>query len=552
MATLEVRNQESNSLALNDSSVKHHLLGFVSFALAFEKVVEQSSNATFKLSELSWPTLTIIGLGLAWIVWRVYSFTVYPLLHPREPKEVPYTVPFLGHAIDFFRDGEKAARLGREYFNNSSIPYMMRVAGQRMYFVTAPQDINTVYRNTKTLSTEKFAKDMMKSLGVSADGMKKGWGNPAEKPLSEHAVDIFRKQFNPGPNLTSIWTSMSHHMDKALTWDNVPRDAIRSEGKTQMTMSLWTFTRAVLIDSLNLALFNKTLTDLQPNMVQIISDFDDYSWQLIYQLPPVMAKEVHNALAELKSTFRTYFAIPQPDRADAAYMVTALEDKIRAFGLGPDDLATMFVVPMWVTNSNAYKQAFWVLAHILHDEHLHSTIKHEIKASIAANPHLDLPAALELCPSLMAVYNESLRHITSSLSVRSVAADTEIAGKLLRKDGIVTMPYRPMHHDASLWGPQADTFDPARWTSAQKDLTKGKEFRPFGGGSTYCPGRAIALKAVLTFVGIAFTRFDVRLPEGVERSWERLARMVDTKAVSVGILPPLEGEDVEVVIRKVG
>ncbi|KAK0739912.1 hypothetical protein B0T21DRAFT_363587 [Apiosordaria backusii] len=41
-------------------------------------------------------------LFVAWITWRVWRFTLSPLTRPHDPKELPYTIPFVGHAISLF------------------------------------------------------------------------------------------------------------------------------------------------------------------------------------------------------------------------------------------------------------------------------------------------------------------------------------------------------------------------------------------------------------------------------------------------------------------
>ena len=57
--------------------------------------------------------MLLAGLGLALLLWRVWSFTIRPLLHPDEPKEIPYWTPVLGHLLSFFRDSYGLISYGR-------------------------------------------------------------------------------------------------------------------------------------------------------------------------------------------------------------------------------------------------------------------------------------------------------------------------------------------------------------------------------------------------------------------------------------------------------
>lgn len=62
-----------------------------------------------------------------------------------------------------------------------------------------------IYRNTKTLAFDEYVQDVMKSIGVSDDGMAKLWKTPGEdgaserlqKSLAHAGGDFYRDQFLP-------------------------------------------------------------------------------------------------------------------------------------------------------------------------------------------------------------------------------------------------------------------------------------------------------------------------------------------------------------------
>jgi hypothetical protein len=47
--------------------------------------------------------IAILGLLL---IWRIVRFTVYPALHPSEPKEYPYWLPGFGHLGSFLSNAQ--------------------------------------------------------------------------------------------------------------------------------------------------------------------------------------------------------------------------------------------------------------------------------------------------------------------------------------------------------------------------------------------------------------------------------------------------------------
>lgn len=46
--------------------------------------------------KLNVPNICMLGLvilSLAWLLWRLWSFTVLPYFRPDEPKNLPYWIP---------------------------------------------------------------------------------------------------------------------------------------------------------------------------------------------------------------------------------------------------------------------------------------------------------------------------------------------------------------------------------------------------------------------------------------------------------------------------
>ena len=41
---------------------------------------------------------TVLG---SWLAWRLWTFTIIPLLWPNRPKPLPYLIPYVGRAPDF-------------------------------------------------------------------------------------------------------------------------------------------------------------------------------------------------------------------------------------------------------------------------------------------------------------------------------------------------------------------------------------------------------------------------------------------------------------------
>lgn len=112
------------------------------------------------------------------------------------------------------------------------------------------------------------------------------------------------------------------------------------------------------------------------------------------------------------------------------------------------------------------------------------------------------------CPRLKGIWDEMIRVTSFSASVRFLTEDTKIGGKILRKGNRVIIPYRQLHFDDNVFGKDVAEFQSERFIH-QPSLTRHNSWRPFGGGSTQCPGRFMAHQATVVFVAMVLRRFDV-------------------------------------------
>lgn len=124
-------------------------------------------------------------------------------------------------------------------------------------------------------------------------------------------------------------------------------------------------------------------------------------------------------------------------------------------------------------------------------------------------------------------------------SVRTVTADTVIGGRTLRAGNRLIIPYRQLHLEQRIFGEDNLTFRPSRFQNNGKSSKTGERvrmehFRPFGGGSTICPGRFITKRVVVLFVALILRRFDISMAGGHQpmptaEEWRPVLGVIDVK-----------------------
>ncbi|THH27801.1 hypothetical protein EUX98_g6398 [Antrodiella citrinella] len=130
-------------------------------------------------------------------------------------------------------------------------------------------------------------------------------------------------------------------------------------------------------------------------------------------------------------------------------------------------------------------------------------------ASDSFEGHGGLYEKVKHLPYLEAVVNEGLRmYSTIGIGLPRVVPEggLTVAGYTLTEGTVVGVPVYAVHHDASVWGPDVDTFNPERWLVEDK-TTMLNAFAPFSVGPRACVGRNLAMMELTTIIATLVHRY---------------------------------------------
>lgn len=188
------------------------------------------------------------------------------------------------------------------------------------------------------------------------------------------------------------------------------------------------------------------------------------------------------------------------------------------------------------------------MAHILHNPHLYETIHRETAPAILADGGIDIPYLHSNCPHLESLFNEVLRFASASSSIRKVVSPTIIGGKKFPKGSRIMCPFRQLHYDENAYGEDVMEFKPDRFIEG-KNLSRSSSYRPFGGGTSYCPGRFIARQEVYCVAVFMLHRFKIRILGHPELDGQPTFPRMDEGRPTTGLMSPVPGEDVLIGVK---
>ena len=235
----------------------------------------------------------------------------------------------------------------RHYFNNTREIFSITIAGQKMYIITSPKDVATVYKHPDTLTFEGFVKDMYVSLGMSNEGIAKMFGASASKDIpgtrptdqkqAHLGVGVQREQLHPGEHLDDLIATYVKHIKRQMKWENIPEICKAKSVGDQKVVSVRKWCEDVLGHATVEAFFGNVLLELEPSLLDGFHQFDSNSWMLLYQYPRPFARPMFRALDKGAEAFTRYFQLPVTKRQPCHYIKT-VESKQRQAGMSDRDI----------------------------------------------------------------------------------------------------------------------------------------------------------------------------------------------------------------------
>ncbi|CAO1603593.1 hypothetical protein XANCAGTX0491_007175 [Xanthoria calcicola] len=444
------------------------------------------------------------------------NYFLGPKYDPREPPVIHQKIPYLGHVIGLLQ-------YGLRYFEVLStkhpLPiFTLQTLGKRVYVVNSPDLIAAVQKNAKALSFDPFVSFMSPKIfdaGDEAnaiiddniDGEKGQWGL---------LHDISRGMHNalaPSSSLDWMTKTMLTKLEEHI-------EPLRAGTDVGMDLYKWV-RKAITVASTEAVYGPKNPFNHDAGLEDAFWDFEsDITMILLGIAPSITARKGYNARKRFIAGLSDYFKENGPETGSE--LIQARWEVNKKYG------AAQYTASFEIGNLigvliNATPSFFWMLLHI----YSRSTLLDELRAEIAnatestttgktITQSIVVSRLNEQCPLLLSTYQETLRLQTHNTSSRWVKKDTVIADQYVLKAGnVIQMPGYPVHLMPSIWGSDAEAFNPYRFLKIEKKSKEKSQkqhpasFRTFGGGTTLCPGRHFATAELCAATAMMVMRFDI-------------------------------------------
>lgn len=403
--------------------------------------------------------------------------------------------------------------------------FTLPVPGSRIYVVTDPSLAAAIQRNSKALSFTPLIPDITKRvLGLDEDTINVVRQNLDPEPGGPRGFladmhDLVYGSLGPGHYLNALSCEASQELCLQLCSLQSKLETSQPRGSTD----LLSLVRHIVTTGTARYLFGEiNPISESPELERAFWDFDEgLGGLLIGILPSITASQAFYGREKIVAAFIDYL-----DKKHDTKASQIVRDRIRverAWEMSSEMIARSALSFLFAGIVNTTTTTFWVVLRLFADPKLLESVRQEITAALVASEvrngrdTLSIAVVRDSCPTLSAVFRESLRIGSENFSVRLIKEDTMLSDKyFLKKGAVVQISGGVIHSDKSIWGDDVDQFNPDRFLG-QKARSGGfhpAAFRGFGGGKTLCPGRHFAINEILLFVAMIVLGFDMESPNG--------------------------------------
>ncbi|KAF2685301.1 cytochrome P450 [Lentithecium fluviatile CBS 122367] len=463
---------------------------------------------------------TLSALALAAAIGAVISFVFRTKVDSREPPIFHPKIPFIGHIVGMLKEGP--LYLARVSANCNAPIFTLPMLGGRTYICKSPQIAQLVQRASSTLDFDQLIIQVTpRMVGSSKETRQKLLDPTAKEEGRKRISELGHDVIHPPLGVHRISGIVALQLEHFTEFVNKIQDGQEN--------ALFKFaTREITAASMHTFYGPQNPFSNNPELIEAFWDWEaGIVPYMVDVLPSIFARKAYYGLEKCVQGFSEYL---EKGYIKDAYCI--LRDRQRIHeeaGISVPEQARLEVALSFGFNGNAGITSFWVLQNIFARPDLLSQIRDEIRENALVAPDtISFTKLRDACPLINSVYRETMRLIAPMPSARYVLEDTLLGGEyLLRKDAVVQIGGSIIHHDASIWGPDVEEFNPRRFlysssgskTNADGSVTDKNQvhsaaFRSFGGGASLCPGRHFAQMEIVSLASVMAYGFDMLPPKG--------------------------------------
>lgn len=223
--------------------------------------------------------------------------------------------------------------------------------------------MRTVRENVSTLSRYELTRDFIIALGLEpavgkricrssmqVDNLNLLLRSGAMHSPFAQVVENFTSEKQNGTveqTLTNLHDFI-RHIENSMRWNCLSAKYTKFTSLEEKEVSLLGWCGEVMGGAATRSYFDETLLQIEPNLSQIVFDFDKETCSSISKYPHTLRTLSSVAKEKGIRAFTAYLKLPKVQRAGEAHFIRDLEEEYRLLGLDEGSLASLMMMVYWV------------------------------------------------------------------------------------------------------------------------------------------------------------------------------------------------------------
>ncbi|XP_068951522.1 7-alpha-hydroxycholest-4-en-3-one 12-alpha-hydroxylase-like [Petaurus breviceps papuanus] len=471
-----------------------------------------------------WASLFIVLVTIVLLV--LYRLGALRQRRAREPPLDKGLIPWLGYAIDFYKDASNFLKKMQERHGDI---FTVQFAGRYVTFIADPFSFDAILKESRSkLNTSELIGGLMYKV-FEFQG--------------EECHRNFLHHFTPKQLMSTGLVGMTAAMMDNLKVVMLEPDAGMTPTPQEWKQGgLFQYCCNTVFRAGYLAVFGKSPANGNvghaQDLLQSQKVFEEFR-KLDVLFPRVFFSVLLPKEKQEMKRLRDFFwdvLSPQHimEKDNVSEWIRYAQEQQADEGVPEIEQSKFNLLLLWVSHGNTGVVSFWVLLFLLKNPEALKAVREETEGVLRKMGQEMKPGGvpitvdyrmLQQTPVLDSVMEETLRLVTTPFLTRTIMNDMMLKmddGReyaLRQGDEVSIFPYLFLHRDPEIY-PDPNTFKYDRFLNPDRSrkvvfYKQGRRIKshklPWGAGTTVCPGRFFALNEMKMFVFLMVTQYDIEL-----------------------------------------
>lgn len=249
-------------------------------------------------------------------------------------------------------------------------PFALAIGGKTTIVVRDTRQVSEMWRNTVALTFDPFVEGVFKAFGmpkafvrtvfterpaslISETDRSKSLlvkENPTGKCYVHLQSEWFKYQLLQKGHLDHLQSTYNRYLTSHVAWKTLTGPFVeidRSSTSGYRVISLARFSRYIISQCSFKTFMGDRLLEFAPSFAANYQKYEDDSWKIFYQLPPMFARDLHAAKDRAIESLAEYLSLPEKDSPGVAWIFRTMFRELGYLNVATSNRSGIIMMILW-------------------------------------------------------------------------------------------------------------------------------------------------------------------------------------------------------------